>query len=57
MLSLGDRKLSAVARWTKMELLLVPPPEARFLLIGIGGHDVRGEAWFDDFQLVQYQSG
>lgn len=56
MLSLGDRKLSAVEGWTKIELLFVPPAEARFLLIGIGGRDARGEAWFDDFQLVQYQS-
>jgi len=56
MLSLGDRKLSAVEGWTKIEALLVPPPEARFLLIGIGGRDARGEAWFDDFQLVQYRS-
>jgi hypothetical protein len=42
--------------WREASLLFTPPEGARSLLIGLGGVDIKGTVWFDDFELLEIRS-
>jgi len=56
-LSAGQSILPQGRGWREASLLFSPPEGAHFLLVGLGGHDVEGVAYFDTFELLQIEAG